>query len=81
MPLAPTPKLAVPPVHTVCGDGLELMLGAVLTVTARLEPVPEQPLALAGVTETLPLVEPHVMVIEVVPWPLVIVASTGTVHV
>ena len=73
--------MAVLPAHTVCGDGFDAMPGAAVAVTDRLELVPVQPLALAGVTETLPLVEPQVTVIEVPPWPLVIVASNGTLHV
>ncbi len=49
--------------------------------TGRLEAVPVQPLALEGVTCTLPAVEPQVTTIEVVPCPLVIVAPDGTLHV
>jgi hypothetical protein len=50
------------------------------TVMARLDGEPLRQL-LAGVTPILPEVEPKVTVIEVVPWPAVIVAPEGHVHV
>ena len=81
MPLAETVKLADPPLQTVCGEGLEVMPGAALTVTGKLEPLPVHPLALAGVTVTLPATDPQLTVIEVLPWPLATVAPDGTPHV
>ena len=54
--------------------------GVELTVTARVaaELVPQ---VLPAVTVTFPAVLPQVTVIDVVPWPAVIDAPDGTVHV
>src|SRR5260221_10881858 len=74
-------KLADPPAQTVCGNGSDPMLGAELTATNKSEPPPVHPLALDGVTVTLPAIEPQSSLIKILPWPLAIVAPEGTVHV
>ena len=57
-----------------------LAVGLGRTPTVKLLPLP-LPQELLGVTVTSPAAEPQVTVIEVVPWPRVMLASAGTVQV
>jgi hypothetical protein len=75
-PLAPAQTEELP----VIGPGVAGVAVETVTASDEVGLVPLQDELLAD-TVTLPPVLPHVTVIEVVPWPAVIVAPDGTVHV